>query len=272
MTISYLCPLCANVLFPQEKSYCCDNKHTFDLAKEGYVNLLPVQFKQSKNPGDNKAMVNARRDFLEKGYYQPLAEKLVSLYDKFAKKTAVMLDAGCGEGFYTHQHKNDNNQIFGIDIAKEAVKKAAKKYKTCQFSVGTLSHLPFAEQTIDWILSIYAPILEEEFTRVLAEQGYLLTVTPGKNHLTQLKQLIYREAKAHDETKEPITGLSLVHQENLNYQMTLAKGLDTYNLLMMTPFAFKATEQVLETIKSVDNFQCEADFLIRVYQKTEKDN
>ncbi|MGJ8694040.1 MAG: 23S rRNA (guanine(745)-N(1))-methyltransferase [Thalassotalea sp.] len=267
MSIPYLCPLCSNPITPKGQSYICLNNHSFDQAKEGYLNLLPVQFKQSKNPGDNKAMVNARRDFLAKGYYQPLADKLVSLYQEFCIKDAVMLDAGCGEGFYTHQHQQADNQVFGIDIAKEAIKKAAKKYKTCQFSVGTLSHLPFADQQINWILSIYAPILETEFSRVLAENGYLLTVTPAKDHLTELKQQIYREVKAHDETREPIQALTLVHQEHLNYQMQLSSGQDTLNLLMMTPFAFKATAEVLAKLSAVDNFSCQADFLIKIYQK-----
>jgi 23S rRNA (guanine745-N1)-methyltransferase len=272
--LHYTCPLCNLALVAHEKLYRCENNHSFDLAKENYLNLLPVQFKHSKNPGDNKAMVNARRDFLDKDYYQPLADKIVSLYKQTIIDSPVnrnlpstILDAGCGEGYYTHQHSNDENTVYGVDIAKEAIKKAGKKYKECHFSVATLSKLPFADQQFCWIYSVYAPILENEFTRVLAEGGYLLTVTPAKQHLMQLKQCIYNDAKEHDEEKLPIEHLTLVHQENVSYAMHLKSGKDTLNLLSMTPFAFKASEAVKATLAETNDFTCQADFLIRLYQK-----
>lgn len=268
--LHYTCPLCNLALNDQEKLYRCDNNHSFDLAKENYLNLLPVQFKHSKNPGDNKAMVNARREFLEKGYYQPLVDKIFSLYQKHMAVTTlppIILDAGCGEGYYTHQHKTANNTVYGVDIAKEAIKKAGKKYPECHFSVATLSKLPFAAQQFSWLFSIYAPILEAEFTRVLAQEGYLLTVTPAKQHLMQLKQKIYHDAKEHNEEKLTIEHLTLIHQENVSYTMTLKSGEDTLNLLSMTPFAFKASDAVKTELLSINNFQCQADFLIRLYQK-----
>lgn len=273
----YSCPLCNLQLAAQEKLYRCDNNHCFDLAKENYLNLLPVQFKHSKNPGDNKAMVNARRSFLEQGYYQPLADKIVSLYHQYVPQKLLdeesvalpisILDAGCGEGYYTHQHKTANNTVYGVDIAKEAIKKAGKKYQQCHFSVATLSKLPFAEQQFSWIFSVYAPILEQEFTRVLANGGYILTVTPAKQHLMQLKQSIYHEAKEHDEDKLPIEHLTLIHQENISYEMNLKRGKDSLNLLSMTPFAFKASEDVKKILLKTNNFTCQADFLIKIYQK-----
>ncbi len=266
-TPQYQCPLCKNVLSFNERTFSCVNNHCFDLAKEGYVNLLPVQFKHSKEPGDNKAMVNARRAFLDKGYYQPLVNQLISLYQKFGNLSGNVFDAGCGEGFYTHQHKQPDNCVYGIDIAKEAVKKAAKRYRDCHFSVGTLSQLPFNDNHFDWIVSIYAPILETEFTRVLKENGSLLTVTPAKLHLTQLKQKIYHEAKEHDIEKEPIEHLTLIHQENISYSMALESGEDVLNLLSMTPFAFKASEDVKQQLNKTNNFICQADFQIRLYKK-----
>lgn len=267
----YTCPLCRFPLLKHENVYHCENNHSFDRAKENYVNLLPVQFKHSKKPGDNKAMVNARRAFLEQGYYQPLIDRLVALYQEKiitnASKPAIVLDAGCGEGFYTHQHKNTENTVYGVDIAKEAIKKAGKKYQQCHFSVATLSKLPFADSLFSWIVSVYAPILEHEFTRVLSTGGFLLTVTPAKQHLMQLKQQIYDDAKEHDDEKLPIEHLTLVHQENISYQMHLKTGQDTLNLLAMTPFAFKASDAVKEALLNSDNFTCQADFLIRLYQK-----
>ncbi|GAA5140373.1 23S rRNA (guanine(745)-N(1))-methyltransferase [Thalassotalea piscium] len=263
----YLCPICQNELVIDGSIYrCCDN-HCFDQAKEGYVNLLPVQLKHSKQPGDNKAMVNARRDFLAKGYYQPLVKLLVDLQQQYAINATNILDAGCGEGYYTHQHVTSFNNVYGVDIAKEAIKKAAKKHKNAQFSVATLSHLPFADGFFHWIISVYAPILEQEFSRVLADQGYLITVTPGKRHLYELKEIIYQSAKEHNDEKEVIQSLSLIHEQRLSYPMVLKTADDLLNLLSMTPFAFKASSEAVTVLSQQTQFNCQADFIIRLYQK-----
>ena len=264
----YQCPICQTSLTLKDKVFCCGNNHSFDLAKEGYVNLLPVQLKQSKQPGDNKAMVNARRAFLEKGYYQPLVSKLASMLAQYKKDQGNILDAGCGEGYYTHQLAQTKANIYGVDIAKEAIKKAAKKYKDNHFCVATLSHLPFADQTFNALVSVYAPILEAEFTRVLTFDGILITVTPAKNHLHALKEKIYINAQQHDENKSPIAHLTLLHQEQLSYEMELSSGDDILNLLSMTPFAFKASEQVKKELAQLEQFNCQADFMIRTYQKS----
>ncbi len=266
-TAHYLCPICHEALQLEHKSYRCTNNHCFDCAKEGYVNLLPVQFKHSKDPGDNKEMVMARRAFLEKNFYQPLINELVALYQKFGDACGNVLDAGCGEGYYTHQHKMQTNSVYGVDIAKNAVKIAAKKHKNCEFSVGTLSHLPFTDNFFQWIFSIYAPILETEFTRVLDDNGYLLTVTPAEQHLIELKALIYKDAKPHDTDKTPIKSLKLIEEKKLHYTMDFEQGADILNLLSMTPFAFKTTPELLEELANKDAFSCQANFHIRLYQK-----
>lgn len=268
-SVHYLCPLCRQTLSLVDKSYACINKHSFDQAKEGYVNLLPVQHKHSKDPGDNKTMVNARRSFLDNGFYQPLIAALLSLYQKYGDHNQAVFDAGCGEGYYTHQHKKSSNNVYGVDIAKNAVRIAAKRYKECFFSVGTLAQLPFENDFFGWIISIYAPILEQEFSRVLNDNGYLVTVTPAENHLYELKQLIYRDAKQHDTNKTPIKSLTLINEQRVSYSMNFNKSDDLINLLAMTPFAFKASEALIENLKAKNSFSCQADFLIRLYQKQE---
>lgn len=263
----YRCPLCQQDLILHDKTYQCANNHSFDKAKQGYVNLLPVQFKHSKEPGDNKAMVQARRAFLDKGFYQPLVDSMLALYHKYAEQAGVVFDAGCGEGFYTHQHKTADNKVYGVDIAKETIKIAAKRYQSCFFSVGTLSDLPFTNEKFDWIYSVYAPILEQEFTRILKPNGYLLTVTPAQNHLFELKSLIYQKANQHDVSKQPIENLTLVEEQRLNYEMNFENSDDVLNLLAMTPFAFKASSETLEQLKKLSHFTCQADFILRLYQK-----
>lgn len=267
MPAHYICPICQSSLVLKNKSYVCNSNHSFDVAKENYVNLLPVQFKHSKNPGDNKAMVNARRAFLEQGYYQPLMNKLREYYQAYGNIEGNVLDAGCGEGYYAHQFKLEQNQVYGIDVAKEAIKKAGKKYKACHFSVGSIAQMPLCDGFIDWIVSIYAPILENEFSRVLVNKGFLITVTPAEKHLHELKALIYNEVNDHDITREAISELRLIKQEQLRYSMTLKTSEDALNLLSMTPFAFKASEAVKKQIAQQENFICQADFLIKLYQK-----
>ena len=264
---SYLCPLCQQALTLTDKTYRCDNNHSFDQAKQGYVNLLPVQFKHSKAPGDNKEMVLARRAFLDKGFYQPLVDKMLELYHKYSDSNLPVLDAGCGEGFYTHQHKTAKNKVYGVDIAKETIKIAAKRYKECHFSVGTLSKLSFDNNTFAWLVSVYAPILETEFTRILKKDGFLLTVTPAEQHLFELKQLIYRQANEHDVSKNPIDNLTLIEEKKLTYPMHFDNNDDVLNLLAMTPFAFKASQELIEQIKTMTEFTCQADFVLRLYKK-----
>lgn len=263
----YLCPLCQLSLTLTEKTYRCDNHHSFDQAKQGYVNLLPVQFKHSKDPGDNKEMVMARRSFLDKGFYQPLIDKMLVIYQKYGEASEPVLDAGCGEGFYTHQFKTTENNVYGVDISKEMIKIAAKRYKNCHFSVGTLSKLSFSDDYFSWLVSVYAPILESEFTRLLKKNGYLLTVTPAEHHLFELKELIYNQAKKHDITKSPIEHLTLVEEQKLTYPMHFNNSDDVLNLLAMTPFVFKASKESLDEIKSMNEFTCQADFIIRLYKK-----
>ncbi len=263
----YLCPLCQQALTLTDKAYRCTNNHSFDQAKQGYVNLLPVQFKHSKSPGDNKDMVIARRAFLDKGFYQPLADKMLALYQQYGQHDAALLDAGCGEGFYTHQHITAENQVYGVDIAKETIKISAKRYPNCHFSVGTLSKLSFSDNYFGWLVSVYAPILETEFTRVMQQDGYLLTVTPAEQHLFELKELIYQQANKHDITKSPINNLILIEEQQLTYAMNFEHSDDVLSLLAMTPFTFKASKELIKEIKTMSKFTCQADFILRLYKK-----
>lgn len=262
----YLCPICDNKLVLNLKSFQCANKHSFDQAKEGYVNLLPVQHKHSKDPGDNKEMVNARRTFLESGFYQPLRDELIELYKRHGKNGNV-LDAGCGEGYYTSAHKSDTNHVFGVDIAKNAVRIAAKKYNDCQFSVASIAKLPFADKQFSWLYSIYAPIKTEEFSRIIKDDGFLITVTPAANHLWELKELIYQTPKQHNTEKQHLSGFKLIQEKNLNYKMTFEHSEQSLSLLAMTPFAFKTSTELFTALKQSNPFICQADFMIRIYQK-----
>ncbi|TLU61304.1 23S rRNA (guanine(745)-N(1))-methyltransferase [Thalassotalea litorea] len=264
----YLCPLCNHPLHLDNKTFKCENNHSFDVAKEGYVNLLPVQFKHSKDPGDNKQMVNARRAFLENEFYAPLRNKLLELYQNFNEFDAnTVLDIGCGEGYYTSSHKMENNHVYGIDIAKNAIRIAAKKYRDCHYSVASIAQLPFANESIDWAYSVYAPIKVEEFHRIIKAGGYLLVVSPGARHLWQLKSLIYRTPQPHDETCPDMSGFELIEETRLAYEMSMPTIDDRFNLLTMTPFAFKSSDDLTRALTQAEQFVCETDFMIRLFKR-----
>jgi 23S rRNA (guanine745-N1)-methyltransferase len=270
--MTYLCPLCQTPLQPESRSYVCLNRHQFDIAKEGYVNLLPVQHKRSKDPGDNKEMMQARRQFLDQEHYQPLRQAISALLQHH--QVTTLLDIGCGEGYYTDYFRqtlaNSDRQVsvHGLDISKIAVRYAAKSYPDSQFCVASSQRLPFANHNLDAIVRIYAPCNENELTRVLKSNGVVITATPAGRHLFQLKALIYQNVMLHDETQESLPGFSLVDEQTLHYTMHLS-GEDALNLLQMTPFAWRASPQVRQTLSEHSEFECEAHFMIRTYQKNE---
>lgn len=264
----YLCPLCQQPLTKQARSFGCENNHLFDIAKEGYVNLLPVQHKSSKDPGDNAAMMQARRAFLQQDYYLPMRDKINQLLSQYIApdQPATLLDIGCGEGYYTQSFQRDPWQVFGLDISKAMVKAASKTYPTVQFVVASSQRLPFADQSLNAVVRIYAPCNAEELRRVIATNGIIITVTPGARHLYQLKQMIYQEVHLHDEAPENLPDFTLVATHSVSYAMQLQAG-DAFRLLQMTPFAWRASEQLKQQLQQSQQQHCEADFILRVYQK-----
>jgi len=269
----YQCPLCSEKLTQNKTFFYCINNHQFDIAKEGYVNLIPANRKRSKIPGDSIEMMQARRRFLNQNHYLPL-RNLISqcCADKLIGIGTHILDIGCGEGYYTSELEFklnvDKNRItvFGLDISKVAIRYAAKRYHHCHFSVASSQHLPFLDNTLDLILRIYAPCNTQEMKRCLTKGGCVVTVTPAARHLYQLRELIYENIHLHDETPEALEGFTLDHEEKLSYNMTLS-GTDSLDLLQMTPFAWKATDKVRKKLAQANSFHCEADFMIRVYKQ-----
>ncbi|MGD8111192.1 23S rRNA (guanine(745)-N(1))-methyltransferase [Vibrio sp. TRT 17S01] len=271
--MSYQCPLCHQALRQSDKTFQCDNNHHFDLAKEGYVNLMPAHHKRSKDPGDNKEMMQARRRFLERNHYHPMRERVAQICAQYLEGTShTLLDIGCGEGYYTDEvarvltTKSEQSMTYGLDISKVAIRYAAKRYPSCHFSVASSHRLPFEDQSLDAILRIYAPCKAEELHRCVRNNGVVITVSPAGRHLYQLREHIYQDVRLHDEQPESIDGFVLEHEEKLSYVMQLKDG-DAFDLLQMTPFAWKATDELREQLKRPDLFECETDFMLRVYRK-----
>ena len=267
--MSLICPLCHQLLQQQANSFRCNNGHQFDQAKEGYVNLLPVQHKGSREPGDSAEMLQARRTFLDAGHYQPLRDAVAQiLAQRLAQQPAQILDIGCGEGYYTAAVAQalPGAQLFGLDVAKAAIRMAAKRYRAVKFCVASSQRLPFADQSLEGVVRIYAPCNEDELSRVVKQGGTVLTVTPGPHHLQQFKALIYREVQLHEAEEKAYVGFTQVEQQNLRYTMTLS-GTAAVSLLQMTPFAWRAREEVWQNLAAASEFSCDADFTLTLWQR-----
>ncbi len=274
-TISdYRCPLCAEPLTVNDHTARCDNNHSFDRAKEGYFNLLPVHKKNSKLPGDNPDMVMARRRFLSSGFYQPLRNMIIEQIKQHTVahdiSLSYLIDIGCGEGYYTDglQQAFELNHCHGIDIAKKAVKVAAKKFPAIHFAVASNADLPFSDHTFDIAVKIFAPAPADEVKRVLSPGGLLFSINPAEDHLIELKSAIYRTPKRHEQEVSP-EGFSPIAMTRKTWTVELTQT-DLQDLIQMTPFAWKISDEAQQALdKGFKDgvFSMTLDFWIGVWKR-----
>lgn len=268
----YICPICRNKLEKIEKSFICENRHCFDVAKEGYVNLLPVQQKKSKNPGDNKIMIQSRQDFLNNHFYDILIQPCASIIDHFIVERfdqCCLLDIGCGDGFFTRKIYSQLTQAascYGMDISKEAVKLSAKNNKSINWFVASFNDIPLPDKSIDIILKINAPVNYQKCLHKLSDNGIIISVTPGKSHLNGLKLIIYEDPQTHEKEICPESYASLATKELIG-KMQLNNEIDIKNLFMMTPFYWNASHNSKNKINDLHNLESDIAFDINVWGK-----
>lgn len=266
----YLCPVCQELLVVNQanSAYSCARQHHFDRAKAGYLNLLPVQHKHSKAPGDHPSMLQARQAFLAAGYYQPLAEAIIGLLkSQLHDGTALrLLDLGCGEGYYSRQlasHCGTDSamEFHGLDIAKFAIASAAKQQRNAHFVVASTQRLPYPDAYFDILLRVFAPSNPTEMLRVLKPDGLMLLVTPGPRHLWQLKEFIYAEVKAHALEAGLPEHCQVVSEQRCVYRITPTSE-HRMTLLHMTPFAWRANLETQARIAAAEQMEIETDFVL----------
>lgn len=270
-----LCPLDQSPLSRHDRTLTCANGHAFDMAKTGYINLLPVQHKHSKDPGDSKEMVQSRRGFLSQGHYDPIVSAIVQSMPTTLVEASHLdvLDAGCGEGHYLCQlveqlQPTHTVDATGLDISKWAITEASKRNKQMDWIVGSNAHLPIAAQRFDWILCAFGFPVFAEFARTLKAGGWLLLVEAGKNHLLELRQVLYPEIKAYREThQDGIEGFTLQHQSSHSFQFSLVGQERIAQLLSMTPHIHKAPYAGRERALALESIDLTADISLRWYQK-----
>lgn len=265
------CPICKTILKNNNKFLICKNNHSFDIAKQGYVNLLPVQNKKSLNPGDTKEMLQGRRDFLNNGWYKPICDTVIkSINDNLkALKSPIIVDVGCGEGYYTEQlHKNINNsKCIGIDISKDGVKMACNRDKSIDWLVATASHLPLLDNSIDCIITMFALFAENEFLRILKKGGYAIEVTVANEHLIELKRIIYDEL--FEQHKKPVDlsdDFETVSCKKYSFKIKLENSA-LKSLLQMTPHFWRIKQEKRRLLEQTQSLECSVAFWLRVVRK-----
>lgn len=264
---NFICPICQSPLIVGEKIWQCtgDNpqarQHSFDLAKQGYINLLPVQQKNAKNPGDSDLSIQARQRFLQAGFYEPLRHAVINMAQTMNSNTVdTWLDIGCGEGFYTQGFLTLNPRcLIALDISKPAVIATAKALKSVHLSANTFSlvasasQVPLADKSVNVISTLFSPILPQEFYRLMAADGILLIAKPAQGHLLQLRQGLFDTVLPHDSDKfiaklSPF--FSLQHAQKVCYEIAVTVD-DMADLLTMTPYSYRAKAEKRQALLDI---------------------
>ena len=262
-----MCPLCGKELTRQAHAWVCENRHSFDIARQGYVNLLPVQQKRSLQPGDTKEQVASRRAFLEGGFYAPIRDGLCALA-KDHGCTGPILDISCGEGYYSaYLAKELNAPLVGLDISKEAVRYAAGRYKEALWLCASAAHLPMADHSAGLITSLFALTMPEEFLRVLRPDGMFIQVLAAEDHLLGLKSIIYPELNHKEKDSVPqIPGFRLVESRPVRFTFTV-EGEQVQNLLSMTPHVYRIGKEGADRLRQTEKLTDTASCVLNLYMR-----
>ncbi|WP_293369602.1 putative RNA methyltransferase [Nevskia sp.] len=271
--LTIVCPLCRAPLLRAPKTWACINRHSFDVAREGYINLLPVQQKASKSPGDSAESLNARRAFLSAGHYAPLRTAVTRMLGPLAANS--LLDLGCGEGWYTSAFPDISSEIIGLDIAKPAIRMAAKAYAlSCPditWLVGSGASLPVEDAALDVISCLFTQLHVDEMHRALKAGGHVLVVTPAADHLAALRGRLFDALIEHQPDKfiadfEP--RFKLVGREDVRAELSLDNS-SLRQLLAMTPYVWKAKPEKRAALEASPRLETTAAFSLLLFRKAE---
>ncbi|EFN98295.1 rRNA(guanine-N1)-methyltransferase [Streptococcus mitis SK564] len=262
---AFACPICQENLTLLETSLKCCNRHSFDLAKFGYVNLAP-QIKQSTNY--DKENFQNRQQILEAGFYHAILETVSDLLANSDTSTTV-LDIGCGEGFYSRklQESHPDKTFYAFDISKDSVQIAAKSEPNwaVNWFVGDLARLPITDASMDILLDIFSPANYGEFRRVLSKDGILIKVIPTKNHLKEIRQKVQDQLTNKDYSNQDIKEHFQEHFTILSSQTaSLTKTITAEQLqalLSMTPLLFHIDQTKIDW-SQVTEITIEAKILV----------
>ncbi len=279
------CPLCGGLFTRQEKSLRCEAGHSFDIAKAGYVNLLPPGKEKNARTGDERDMVKAREEFLSAGHYAAISDALADAAAQYApRENYTVCDMGCGEGYHTcrfasrlAERTGASVTAVGFDASKYAAERGCKRAVregflpkdgigvphesgiTVGFLPGNLFHLPLADHSVNVALSMFAPVAGDEARRILTDDGILIVVSSGRDHLLELRRRIYDDVRLSDDLPPIPDGFSEIARISNKYQTILPDTDTLKSLFTMTPFYYKTTEAGRERL-----FAAEMPFALTV--------
>lgn len=263
-----ICPVCGAKLNTDAAPWRCENGHTFDRARQGYVNLLLVNQKHALHPGDTRDQVAARKRFLDQGFYAPIRDKVIGLLQPALPQQPAILDAGCGEGYYGAAVAEQlQAELWGVDISKDAVRYAAVRCKRAHWITASAAHLPFANGSFDAVMSMFALTMDEEFARILKPGGLFLQVLAGEDHLLGLKKVIYPELLRREKHHPVPVGFEPVTREVLEFDFTLTDNQQVQDLLSMTPHYWRITKEGAQAAAQTETLQDTAQVLFNLYRK-----
>lgn len=266
--VKLICPVCSGILIKKDNSFRCEKNHSFDIAKEGYVNLLTGNHKDGSLIGDNKEMAKSRKAFLEKGYFDPLKNFLVSYINENTGKDSVVADICCGEGYYSNSVKEETGrEICGFDISKEMVKLSAKRKNGNTYFVANLAKIPLETNSIDLAFHLFAPFQEKEFYRILKENGIVITVVSGENHLFELKEILYDTPYKNDEKPPETEYLRMIDKIKITEKVLLKSEEDIDALFRMTPYYYHTKPEDKKKLYGIEKLEVTLDFAVYCYRK-----
>lgn len=284
--ISLGCPVCQAPLTTAEegRQLRCEAGHSFDRARQGYWNLLLPQRKKSKDPGDSSEMIQARRRFLDAGFYWLIAERLTQILQEELKELKntpqpQLLDLGCGEGYYTTQIEEAfataglDAEIAGLDISRHAIKAACKRSENIDWLVGTGADLPILSESLDAMTLMFSRVMPEPMARALKPGGLLLVIWPGPEHLIELRELIYDEVRKREFNPEAdlLPLFEPVRTESLAFEFEVGGGEALSDLLLMTPHGHRIRQETRDRILAHTSLECSADIRFGLYRRKASD-
>ncbi|MBQ8342085.1 MAG: methyltransferase domain-containing protein [Clostridia bacterium] len=267
-TESLRCPVCGATVEREGRSLFCNGarRHCFDFAKEGYVNLAPST---ASGGGDDAGLIRARTAFLSAGHYAPLAERICDILAAHVPGGTVV-DAGCGEGYYSCKMAARGLHVIGFDLSKNGIRHAAKeplgRANEALFAVAGIFTLPMADASVDAVVSLFAPVCEEEFLRVLKPGGVLLLAGAGPDHLLDLKRVLYDTPYQNQPRADAPTHMEHLLEERLAFSMDLdAAALG--DLFAMTPYYYRTSAEGKERLAACAQLRVGAEVDLLLYRK-----
>lgn len=266
------CPVCAASMQSDESGRTCRctgaRTHSYDFARSGYLNLT----RPGDGEGDLKDAIKARKLFLEAGYYEPLSNAINAILQNL--NVSAVLDAGCGEGYYTNRMANNDRAVLGVDLSRAGIDAAAKSAKQnateVLFAVASIFSLPVGDAACDAVTNLFAPCCESEFSRVLKDGGYLILVGAGERHLMGLKEVLYENPYLNPGRADLPAQMKEIDRKRLTYTITVDGEEAIEALFSMTPYYWRTSESDHAKLKNIQTLTTEVDFDIFVYQKGEE--